>query len=1375
MRIGSNLLINGFIKFNSIKSRSIRSYSKIRIKIQDSGLFDAQFYREKYPDKVPSGIDALEHYIEIGARDGFAPNPWFDTDFYLTNNPDVKDAGLNPLLHFAQHGWKELRAPSSRYDLIWHWIIDNKADFDTENPMVRHCTQYAIAPGEVVVRAAGPLSVDEKILFSDACRSVLSEQDLPESALCLIADYAARNGLWTTAEEVFHVLILKRPDNLDYRRSLADILERQGRIWQVIDVLEEAAVQGVASADLLFRLGEMQERQKRYEEAASAFGQALALKEGDAAYWHYRHGYALERAGKELPARRAYDAARQADNKHDSARFGVGIWHQNRGLWKEAASAYTATAAQQPTDAELWYKLGFAHDRCYEWEQAQHAYVTALSLELTRPYWHYRLGLVLERQEKWREAAGAYYTAANLEAEHRAYWYYRCGYVLEKAEAYAEACAAYLLIGKTCWSAFKEAGSAVYAGWFPRDAGMGDHMGAPVSGSAAALTTTLASMADDHLATISDVRGQAFVHRSPDHAHMMARMMEQGGQLEAAVEAYRWALDLNPRHMPAWHWDLGRVLTQLGRYDEACETFRNSRILRRPFGVDIAKYEADKKNRPLMEYREYSETMPLAEKTIFYESFLGASIGCNPYAIFRYIIDRPEFSGWRHIWVINDKKEIPEEYLHRDNVIFIPRNCDAYSRYLATSEYVINNVTFPYWFSRREGQKYLNTWHGTPLKALGKDMKAEFMAHGNVTRNFLHATHLLSPNTHTSDVMMKGYDVAGIYAGKFAETGYPRIDHLVNADTGHKAQLLNELGLEPGKPVVLYAPTWRGAQGKPEVDRERVVADVSAMVGEGYQLVFRGHHFMESALAGLDIPVRLAPQRMDTCDLLSIVDVLVTDYSSILFDFIPSGRPIIYYAYDLEEYAEGRGFYFDMAELPGRLCREMEEVLAAIAGSLGTSTRDDAVYQQALARFCPFEDGHATRRAVAFLFHDSEESVVHRYDDPRQSIIMYNGMFPANGITASCLNLLSSLEKEDIQISILVDPAKIKIDPVRVRKFEAIPDYVKCLAMVGGAVMTPEESWIVSRYNARNALDSEEMWDILWRAYRREYRRMFGDMKHDAFVNFEGYNAVIAAVGAAAPKNVRKTIYLHNDMIGERDVRLPYLDRVFVTYSCYDHLISVSKTMNKVNSEKVGYEFHLDREKFASCDNTVDIDNIVSMAQESLDEDLRPWFGGGRTFVCLGRMSPEKDHAKLIQAFSGVLRQYPDAKLVILGDGPLWQDLNRLVSELGIGKSVKFAGLRMNPFPALKAGDCFVLSSNHEGQPMVLLEAMVLAKPIIATDIDGNRGLLGEDYGELVENSAEGLRLGMRAFLEGRLRRYTFNAAEYQKNAVRNFRSIISA
>jgi len=1369
MRKRSNYSINRIIRLNPIKSKSIRSYSKFRSLVHDSGLFDEKFYRNSYHDNVPSDIDAIDHYIEAGAARGFLPNPWFDSQLYLANNPDVKDAGLNPLLHFAQHGWKELRAPSPQYDLVWHWLVDNKGDFGAPNPMVRHCAQYAIAPEEVVVRATGLLSADEKIIFSDACRSALSEHDLPEGALYRIADYAAQNELWTTAEGALHALLLKRPDHLDCRQSLVDILERQGRIWQAISVLENAVAQGVTSAELLFRLGEMEEKRKRYREAAWAFGKAVALK-GDDAYWHYRHGYALEQAGESALAKRAYDAAMRGDDKHDIARFGVGILHQNRGLWKEAASAYAATAAQQPSDADLWFKLGFAHDRCYQWEQAQRAYLVGLSLELTRPYWHYRLGLVLERQEKWREAAAAYRTGADMDAEHRSYWYYRCGYVLEKAEAYVEACAAYLLTDKAFWRVFKAKGPTAYSEWFPYDrAGARDQTTA-TAGVGTAFMEALADMACDHLETVSNASGHA-----SDRAYVLARKLEARGQLESAAEVYQRALALSPRHMPAWYEGLGKALTKLGRYSEASEAFRNSRIFKRPFGVDISKYESDRKNGMFMEYREYSETMPIAERTVFYETFLGSNVGCNPYAIFRYIVDRPEFSGWRHIWVVNDKKEIPEEYAERDNVIFIPRGCDAYYRYLATSEYLINNVTFPYWFSRRDGQKYLNTWHGTPLKGLGKDMKDEFMVHGNVTRNFLHATHLLSPNVHTSDVMMNGYDIAGIYAGKFAETGYPRIDHLINADSGRKARLFRELGLNPEKPVVLYAPTWRGVQGKPEVDRNRIVFDVSAMIGEGYQLVFRGHHFMESALAELDIPVSLAPQRIDTCDLLSIVDVLVTDYSSILFDFIPSGRPIIYYAYDLEDYARGRGFYFDMSELPGALCKEMSEVRAAIAQGLGKSVKDDAAYRQAMARFCPFEDGNSTRRAVEFLFFGSEERVVNRYDDTRKSIIMYNGMFPANGITASFLNLLRSLKTEDLQISVLVDPARIKIDPVRVQKFEAMPDYINCLAQTGSPVMTPEELWIVNRYNTRNSLESGEMWDILWRAYRCEYRRLFGDMKHDAFVNFEGYNAAVAAIGAAAPEHVRKTIYLHNDMIGERDMKLPYLDRVFGTYSRYDHLISVSKTMNKVNFEKISPEFHLNGGRFTSCDNTVDIDSIVSMAQERLDEDLRPWFGGGRTFVCLGRMSPEKDHAKLIQAFSGVLRQYPEAKLVILGDGPLRQDLRRLVNDLGIDRSVKFAGLRMNPFPALKAGDCFVLSSNHEGQPMVLLEAMVLAKPIVATDIDGNRGLLGEDYGQLVENSAEGLRRGMLAFLDGRLRHYTFHAADYQKNAVSTFRNIISA
>ncbi|CAD7341485.1 MULTISPECIES: CDP-glycerol glycerophosphotransferase family protein [unclassified Sphingobium] len=1346
-----------------------RRMANIRNTLHQSGLFNAEFYQEKYHGQLPEGMNPLDHYILEGAAKRFAPSPWFDTAFYLTKNPDVARAGLNPLLHFAQHGWQELRSPSPKsYDFVWHWVMENKDTSYLQNPMQRHCAQYRSAGEDVLVRAQAPLTAEEVPLFAEACRSVLTRHKLHESALCIIGEYAVQNSLWSSAEDAYHALILQRPDVLNYRLALANAVERQGRTWQVADILRDAAKQAPDNADLPFRLGDALERMGRHAEAASAFAEALAIKDGSAD-WHYRHGYALERAGEQGQAKAAYDAAQKRDKKLNSAKFGVGVFHQARGLYKDAADAYAATAAENPINPELWFKLGFAYDRCYEWAKAQHAYSVAISQQFDRPYWHYRLGFVLERQEKWQESAGAYRTGADMDTEHRAYWYYRCGYVFEKASAYIEACSAYLLTSKPLWEAYKASGPAFYAQWLPQaraDA-------ASANADVLRIVEGLAGAVGQYAAGVSREGKVPAIHRRASHAHAQAKLLEMQGQLEPAVQTYRLALDLSPDHRPAWHRDLGGLLARLGRYNEACEAFRNSRILKRAYGVDITKYEASKGAKARIEYCEYLETLPIRRNTILYDSWLGGAIGCNPYAIFRYVIDRPEFSGWTHIWAINDPLGIPEEYAGRDNVIFIPRDCDSYRRYLATAEYLINNVTFPYWFIRREEQKYLNTWHGTPLKALGRDVKREFMTHGNVTRNFVHATHLLNPNRHTSDVMMRRYDVDGIYAGKVAETGYPRIDQVANPDENRRRQLLKELGLRADKPVVLYAPTWRGVQGKPQTDTDRVIADVSAMVSEDYQLVFRGHHLMESAISGLDIPVAVARQRIDSCDLLSIADVLVTDYSSILFDFLPTGRPIVYYAYDLEEYGAGQGFYFDIADLPGTLCKIMEEVREAVRQGLGQSVKDDPSYQQALTQFCPFEDGNSTKRAVEFFFSCSDKYVVDCYNDSRKSIVMYNGMFPINGVTSSYLSLLRSLEGENIQITTLFDPAKIRIDSVRIKNFRSMPDSVKCVAQLGAMVLNPEETDIVARLSAQRIPASEEMWAIYLRAYGREYRRVFGDAKHDTFVNFEGYNSMVAHIAAAAPAHVRKIMYLHNDMIGERDVRLPHLERIFRLYNHYDSLVSVSRSICEVNSDKLRGELDIDHSKFVFCENTIDAGSIVTMSELPIDDELKPWFGGRTTFLCLARMSPEKGQAKLVRAFAKVREQRPDAKLVILGDGPLRQELALLVEKLGISDSVKLAGARINPFPALKASDCLVLSSDHEGQGLVLIEALVLGKPIIATDIVTSRDVLGDEYGELVENSEDGLRRGMLAFLEKGVRPYSFSASEYQARAVTSFRNVV--
>lgn len=1364
------LPVRSFVRKLAGPSKAERRLTNTVRVISESGLFDTGYYERMYRARLPEGMTPISHYVQIGARNGCNPNPWFDSAFYLHSNPDIAAAGSNPLRHFIEHGWKEMRNPcETAYDLLWHWVMDYATYGGTENPMIRHVAQYQTAPGTVVVRARGRLSADEAPQFAEACHLVLAQEHLNDGALCVIGAYAVENSLWATAEEAFHALILKQPDNLHCRISLADAVEKQGRIWQVAEVLADAADYAPGNAELHFRLGDMQERMGRFAEAAQAFAQA-ALMRGDVADWHYRHGYALERAGQEAAAQTAYDKAKKLDKKLNSARYGVGVFHQGRGLWRDAVSAYAATVKSRSADPDLWFKLGYAHDRCYDWAKAQHAYCVALSHKFASPYWHYRLGFVLERQEKWREAAGAYRTGADMDTQHRAYWYYRCGYVLENAEAYDEACCAYLMTSKANWDAFKGRGTAAYADWFSQ---VPDAHLPSAGGVVSDLSLEIADTVQSYLNMVSQEGGRA-IHRQSGHAHTFGKLMEARGDWNAAVEAYSSALDLSADHNPAWHRDLGAALIRVGRYQEACRAFRNSRILKRPYGVDTTRYEADKATKASMEYCEYLETLPIRKNTVLYDSFLGASVGCNPYAIFRNIVDRSEFSGWTHIWAINDPSGIPKAYAGRENVIFIPRNSDAYRRYLATSEYLINNSTFPIWFIRREEQKYLNTWHGTPLKAMGKDVRNEFMAYGNITRNFLHATHILSPNQHTSDILIKRHDVDGIFAGKLAETGYPRVDQVALPDESRKRKVQEELGLNPGKPVVLYAPTWRGRMNDKVVDQDRIVADVSAMVGDDYQLVFRGHSYNEAALAGINIPVVIVPQWVDTCDLLSIVDVLVTDYSSILFDFLPAGRPIVYYAYDLEAYATGRGFYLDMAELPGALCTDIEDVRRAIAQGLGQSATKDPAYEQALARFCPFEDGKATERAINFLFFGSDERLVRRYDDPQPSVAMYASAFGPNGITASFLNLLNSLSTKQAQISVLSDPTRIKIDPTRIKKFQAMPESVKSIAYLGQKIRNPEETWITSRFSAKQtSIENQEMQELFYNACAREYRHVFGDMKHHAFVNFDGYNPTIAAMAAASPSTVMKTIYLHNDMIEERNLKWPFLDLVFSHYKKYQNLISVSEVLRRVNRDKIKTEHDIPSNKFKSCENCIDFEGVRCSSLEILGEDLATWFGACNTFLSVGRLSPEKDHAKLIKAFVEVREQHPSARLVIIGDGPLRKDLNLLVDRLDLASSVKLAGALDNPFPAIKACDCFVLSSNHEGQPMVLLEALVLGKPIIATDIDGNRGVLGGQYGELVKNSMQGIRQGMLDFINIGQRHYYFDACEYQEQAMKKFLNIV--
>jgi CDP-glycerol glycerophosphotransferase len=305
----------------------------------------------------------------------------------------------------------------------------------------------------------------------------------------------------------------------------------------------------------------------------------------------------------------------------------------------------------------------------------------------------------------------------------------------------------------------------------------------------------------------------------------------------------------------------------------------------------------------------------------------------------------------------------------------------AYFRALARSRHLVLNdhVARPY--RKRAGQFHAQTWHGTPLKRVGYDIGVPAMASGRRFLDYMAADVaqwdlLLSPNPFSTPIWRRAFG----YRGEICETGYPRNDALVVAARGGAADearaIAGRLGLPDGKKVAMYVPTWRDNvhddAGRYLLDFRLDLEEAARRLGEDWVLLIRGHHLMtgglpDSAAPGFVIDVT---GYQDIGDLLIVTDVLITDYSSVMFDFAPSGRPMLFFTYDLAEYRDQtRGFYFDFeADAPGPLLATSDQVISALADIEGVTAKYEGARAAFSARFCPLDDGKASARACDRIF-----------------------------------------------------------------------------------------------------------------------------------------------------------------------------------------------------------------------------------------------------------------------------------------------------------------------------------------------------------------------------------------------------------------------
>jgi CDP-glycerol glycerophosphotransferase len=364
-------------------------------------------------------------------------------------------------------------------------------------------------------------------------------------------------------------------------------------------------------------------------------------------------------------------------------------------------------------------------------------------------------------------------------------------------------------------------------------------------------------------------------------------------------------------------------------------------------------------------YRRVFTKLPVKRGTVVFESNLGKQFGDSP----RYVYEALTRAGnARHVtWsYATDPQRFPR------TGGLVRRNSWRYYYALARAEVWVDNQGFPRQFTKRPETTYIQTWHGTPLKKMGFDEPQLGRMSPEKSREHQAMIdrwdHLVVPSEYFVDTFVRSYK----YRGNLVRAGLPRNDPLVAADEADLRALKDRLELPHDRRIVLYAPTFRDdlrRRGEPfelELDldlmRELLVQD--------YFFLIRTHYLDRLKLHGRHTPIAAnVSNHDDVTELMLASDLLVTDYSSIMFDYANLRRPMIFFTYDHDEYVSIRGTYFTLRdEAPGPVVSTNEELAEALRSADNLSERYRDRYDAFVARYCEYQTGTASEEIVSSLF-----------------------------------------------------------------------------------------------------------------------------------------------------------------------------------------------------------------------------------------------------------------------------------------------------------------------------------------------------------------------------------------------------------------------
>lgn len=780
-------------------------------------------------------------------------------------------------------------------------------------------------------------------------------------------------------------------------------------------------------------------------------------------------------------------------------------------------------------------------------------------------------------------------------------------------------------------------------------------------------------------------------------------------------------------------------------------------------------------------FAKYYSKLEVDEKNIFFESYSGNNFSGNVYYIFKEVIKDDFFKDYKkYIGIQKSKQEDVKNFLNEQGIhdfILVPVNSKEYCKVLITSHYLFNNSTLPTYYIKSNNQILVNTWHGTPLKTLGKKVIGGGHEIGNTQRNYLMSDYIALPNEFTLNHLREDFMLDNMFSGKYILDGYPRNN--IFYDKEHCNCLKERLNLI-NKQIICYMPTWRGVIDRKDSERQidelrYYLKRIDETLNENKIMYVNLHNFVKQQIDLDEYKyIKYFPKNIETYEFLSISDCLITDYSSVFFDYANLNKKIILFAYDKDEYLSSRGLYFPMEDLPFTIVQTIDELCKEL-----NHLDEFANYCSFIQEYCPNDSRNSAKdilNITIFNKMNPDIKVIEGevFSNSKKNILIYAGSLAKNGLTSSLKGLINHINLEEYNYTLTFYRGAVRRHSHEIDDF---PSKIKYIPIQGKKDITIKESlaqFLYYRFNYNSKWIEENFNSI----YEREVERIFPSLNFDYVIHFTGYEKQIVHLFNAM-KNSRKIIYVHSNMKKEMEIRSNYhIPSIFQAYKKYDTIVGVREGIDEELLELLP----LNKEKIKIVHNVNNIDAILKNAklQISFEEETESThtideiknilnLEDAIKFINVARFSPEKGILRLIKAFEMFHEKQSNSYMFIIGGhGAKYNEVLEYVESRKLKNVVLIKSLK-NPFTILKKCDFFVLSSYYEGLPMSIMEALILDKPVICTDIEGPRKFLNQGYGYLVEDSVDGLLQGMKDAYEGKVKLKKFDPYDFNEKAIHEF------